>query len=69
MLEIHCHRCGGFIGNPAGTTYREAPHPTPPVVPHSGMCVCGAATVYGPAPENTATALRGVHRIRSASRN
>jgi len=69
MLEIHCHRCGGFIGNPAGTTYREAPNPTPPVVPHSGMCVCGAATVYGATPENAATGLRGVHRIRSASRN
>ena len=69
MLEIHCHRCGGFIGNPAGTTYREAPNPAPPVVPHSGMCVCGEATVYGPAPESAGTELRGVHRIRSASRN
>jgi hypothetical protein len=69
MLEIHCHRCGGFIGNPAGTTYREAPNPAPPVVPHSGMCVCGEATVYGPAPENAETGLHGLHRIRSASRN
>jgi len=69
MLEIHCHRCGGFIGNPAGTTYREAPNPAPPVVPHSGMCVCGEATVYGPAPESAGTGLHGVHRIRSASRN
>jgi len=69
MLEIHCDRCGGFIGNPAGTTYREAPVPPSPVVPHSGMCVCGEATVYGPAPENAATELPGVHRIRSASRN
>jgi hypothetical protein len=68
MLEIHCHRCGGFIGNPAGTSYREAPMAAPPVAPHSGMCVCRAATVYGPAPEGVA-GLRGVHRIRSASRN
>lgn len=69
MLEIHCHGCGGFIGNPVGTTYREAPMATPPVAPHSGLCVCREAIVYGPAPENAAMGLRGVHRIRSASRN
>jgi hypothetical protein len=69
MLEIHCHRCGGFIGNPAGTMYREAPMGAPPVVPHSGLCVCGAATVYGPAPEGAGRGQSGVHRIRSASRN
>lgn len=66
MLEIHCHRCGGFIGNPAGTTYREASTVTPPVSPHSGLCVCGKPVVYGPAPE---PAPGGVHHIRSASRN
>ena len=65
MLEIHCHRCGGFIGNPAGTTYREASMATPPVAPHSGLCVCREPTVYGAAP----TGVSGVHRIRSASRN
>lgn len=68
MLEIHCHRCGGFIGNPAGTTYREASASTPPVSPHSGLCVCGKPVVYGPAPE-PAAALGGVHHLRSASRN
>jgi hypothetical protein len=66
---LHCQRCGGFIGNPAGTTYREASMATPPAPPHSGMCVCGDATVDGPAPESAPHALRGVHRIRSASRN
>jgi len=65
MLEIHCHRCGGFIGHPAGTMYREASMGTPPAAPHSGMCVCGAPTVTGPEP---VTASR-VHHIRSASRN
>jgi len=69
MLDIHCHRCGGFIGNPAGTTYREAPMTTPPAVPHSGLCVCRASIVNGPAPATVADGLRGVHRIRSASRN
>lgn len=69
MLEIHCHRCGGFIGNPAGTTYREASMGTPPAAPHSALCVCGVSTVYGVAPETPARGLRGVHHIRSASRN
>lgn len=67
MPEIHCHRCGGFIGNPAGTTYREASTVAPPAAPHSGMCVCGDAVVYGPAP--TAQEPPGVYRLRSASRN
>lgn len=67
MTEIHCHRCGGFIGNPAGTTYREAPNATPPVTPHSGLCACGSSLVYGPAP--VPAAIHGVHHIRSASRN
>jgi len=69
MLEIHCHRCGGFIGNPAGTTYREAPMTTPPATPHSGLCVCGDSMVYGAAPATMAHEPSGVHRIRSASRN
>jgi len=72
MLEIHCHRCGGFISNPAGTTYREAPAAALPMSPHTGLCVCGDAVVYGPAPESAAGepgGPSGVHRIRSASRN
>jgi hypothetical protein len=69
MLEIHCHRCGGFIGNPGGTTYREAPNAAPPVAPHSGLCVCRGSVIYGPEPATGARDLRGVHHIRSASRN
>ena len=72
MLELHCQRCGGFIGNPAGTTYREASKATPPVPPHSGSCVCGDPVVFfGPACEPSLWERQGggVHRIRSASRN
>jgi hypothetical protein len=62
MVDIHCHRCGGFIGNPEGTTYREASAETPQVmVPHTGMCMCDNSVVYGQMPE--------VHTLRSASRN
>lgn len=62
MLEIHCHRCGGFIGNPAGTMYREASIATPPVSPHAGLCACGEPSLW----ERQGG---GVHRLRSASRN
>ena len=46
MLEIHCHRCGGFINNPVRTTYREASMRTPPAAPHSALCECHDALVY-----------------------
>jgi hypothetical protein len=70
MLELHCQRCGGFIGNPAGTAYRGASSATPLVPPHGG-CVCGDPVVYGPARESSLWELQGggVHHIRSASRN
>jgi len=68
MADIHCHRCGGFIGSPEGTTYREPSMTTPPVVPHSAMCLCDHSLVYGSKPKLAST-LRGVHHIRSASRN
>jgi hypothetical protein len=69
MVTIHCHRCGGFIGSPDGTTYRDVPSATPAAVPHSGLCVCGHALVYGPQPEPAPHNSRSVHRLRSASRN
>jgi hypothetical protein len=68
MLPIHCHRCGGFIDNPAGISYREPNAATPPVVPHSALCSCEHAVLYGAAP-GPAVAPHGAHNIRSASRN
>lgn len=67
MPTIHCHICGGFIGNPAGTTYRTPNAATLPAVPHSALCVCDHPVVYGAA--EPAQALSEVYRIRSASRN
>ncbi len=62
MLELHCQRCGGFTGNPAGTTYRgEASTATPPV-PLTSLCVCGEPSLWD-------RQGGGVHRLRSASRN
>ena len=65
MPTIHCHLCGGFIGNPLGTRYRAPNAATQPVVPHSALCVCDHPVIYGmpePAPAE-------MYRIRSASRN
>lgn len=69
MLEFHCQRCGGLIGNPAGTMYREASTATPPVPAHSGLRVSGDPVVSGPAPSLWELQGGGVRRIRSASRN
>ena len=63
MLELHCQRCGGLSGNPAGTTYREASTTMPPVPLHVGRCVCANP------PSLWELQGGGVHRIRSASRN
>ena len=62
MLELHCRRCGGLIGNPAGMTYPEASSSTPPVPLPVRSCVCGEASLWE-------LQGGGVHRIRSASRN
>jgi hypothetical protein len=67
MQQIHCSRCGGFIGNLAAVTYQEASQAMAPVVPHSGLCLCAESVVYGPAPEFQSDPQ--VYRIRSASRN
>ena len=50
--EIHCHICGGFIGDPGTMAYRVADG-SAVAAPHSGMCACRPPTVYGapPTPE------------------
>jgi hypothetical protein len=69
-MDTHCHRCGGFIASPGGTTYRQPSRPTPIATPHSALCVCDEALIYGPAPDlESERPLRGVHHLRSASRN
>ncbi len=48
MSEIHCHTCGGFISDPGRVAYRKPSDATPTAVPHSGLCACHPAIVYGP---------------------
>lgn len=49
MIQIHCHACGGFIGDPTFISYR-LPTPNGLAAPRSGLCTCGAPIVYGPPP-------------------
>jgi hypothetical protein len=69
MPTIHCHLCGGFIADPAGTTYRS-PDPAAPraAIPHTALCTCEHAVVYEAATDPVSSS-RPVHHIRSASRN
>ena len=69
-MHTHCHRCGGFIASPGGTTYRPPSPATPVATPHSALCLCDHALIYGPSPNRESERqLRGVHHLRSASRN
>ena len=48
MHVIHCHACGGCVSDPATVSYRLASAAIVPVPPHSAMCTCTPAIVYGP---------------------
>jgi hypothetical protein len=50
MREIHCHGCGGFIGEPATVSYRLPLGGAPMASPHAMLCGCTPAIVYGPPP-------------------
>lgn len=69
-MHTHCHHCGGFIATSGGTTYREPSVTAPIATPHSALCRCDHALIYGESPRaERERQLRGVHHIRSASRN
>ena len=50
MVDIHCHTCGGFIGDPGPISYRVPLNPEDLAIPHSGLCACAPPIVYGPPP-------------------
>jgi len=49
VVAIHCHNCGGFIGEPQQISYR-LPTDAAPAAPHTRLCVCSPAVIYGPPP-------------------
>jgi hypothetical protein len=50
MSEIHCHTCGGFIGEPMTIDYRQPADGAVAASPHTALCDCGPSVVYGPPP-------------------
>ncbi len=72
MLEIHCHTCGGFIAEPGVISYRQPSDATLLAAPHTGLCSCSPAIVYGPPPGYLSwpgLAMESVERSRAAARN
>lgn len=70
MDEIHCHVCGGFIGDPEGISYRQPSDATPPAAPRSGLCGCDQSILYGPPPGYVSwPGWASVARSRVARRN
>ncbi|MGE5803646.1 MAG: hypothetical protein ACM358_15475 [Gemmatimonadota bacterium] len=58
MPTIHCHRCGGFIDNPAGTTYRAPSASNITAIPRSALCSCDHPLLYEAAPVTVAPELQ-----------
>jgi len=48
MTEIHCHTCGGFITDPTTVSHRLPDGKVAVAAPHTGLCSCAPAIVYGP---------------------
>lgn len=70
MSEIHCHTCGGFIAEPGAISYRQPSDAPLMAAPHSGLCACTPAVVYGPPPGYVSwPGLASVERSRAAARN
>lgn len=50
MTEIHCHSCGGFIADPVAISYRLPVEGAASASPHTALCTCSPAIIYGPPP-------------------
>ena len=48
MTKIHCHTCGGCISDPTTVSYRLPDGTGAVAAPHTGLCSCAPAIVYGP---------------------
>ena len=50
MTDIHCHTCGGFISEPVLISYRLPLSGGEAASPHTSLCECTPAIIYGPPP-------------------
>jgi len=50
MIGIHCHNCGGFIGDPSQISHRlrSMMHKTFGAVTTNARCTCAPPVVYRP---------------------
>ena len=48
MNEIHCHTCGGLVGDPATVSHRLASAAIVPALPQGTRCQCTPPIVFGP---------------------
>jgi len=55
MREIHCHNCGGFIGDERPVCYELPLEKVRVAVPRSELCRCPQPVVYGPPPGRSST--------------
>lgn len=55
MDEIHCHCCGGFIGDDRPVSYELPLEKVRLAVPSSILCACAQPVVYGAPPGRSST--------------
>jgi hypothetical protein len=65
MNEIHCHTCGGFIGDRALIAYQLPLDPGGVAEPHSALCTCSRPMLYGAPPGHASSP--GMPRVDRAS--
>jgi hypothetical protein len=70
MSEIHCHNCGGSITDPGSVSYVKPVDGTAAAGPHSALCTCKPAVIYGPPSGYLAwSGYSSVSRSKSAALN
>jgi hypothetical protein len=75
MSEIHCHSCGGLITDPGAVSY-QVPSGAEPAIPHTALCACIPAVIYGASPGylswpglTNLSSPSAIERSRAAGRN
>jgi hypothetical protein len=51
MNAIHCHHCGGFIGDDRSVRYEVPTEKVLLAMPHTDLCRCESPLIYSQPPE------------------
>ena len=68
MEQIHCHACGGFIGDARAVAYRLPLEPGRVSDPRSALCECATPTVYGAPPGHASSPGMPAVKLERAAR-